>query len=39
MDFAEKHGYIKGVIKELKHDRGRTAPLVKVAFRNSYKYK
>jgi len=39
LDFAERHGYIKGVIKQILHDPGRGAPLAVVQFRNSYKYK
>jgi len=39
LDFAERNGYIKGVIKEVIHDPGRGAPLVKVAFRDPYQYK
>jgi large subunit ribosomal protein L8e len=39
LDFAERHGYIKGVIKEIIHDPGRGAPLAKVQFRNTYRYK
>merc|ERR1712154_487779 len=39
VDFAERHGYIKGVIKDIIHDPGRGAPLAKVAFRDPYKYK
>lgn len=39
LDFAERHGFIKGVIKEIVHDPGRGAPLAKVQFRNSYKFK
>lgn len=38
-DYAERHGYIRGVIKDIIHDPGRGAPLAKVAFRNPYKYK
>lgn len=38
-DFAERHGYVKGVIKEIIHDPGRGAPLANIAFRNPYKYK
>merc|ERR1712137_914722 len=38
-DFAERHGYIKGVIKEIIHDPGRGAPLAVVAFRDPYKFK
>jgi len=39
LDFAERHGYIKGTVKEIIHDPGRGAPLAKVQFRNPYKYK
>jgi len=39
LDFAERHGYIKGVVKEIIHDPGRGAPLARVVFRNPYKYK
>jgi len=39
IDFAEKNGFIKGVIKEIIHDPGRGAPLAKVHFRNPRKYK
>ena len=39
LDFAERHGYIKGVVKEIIHDPGRGAPLARVLFRHAYKYK
>jgi len=39
LDFAERNGYIKGVVKEIIHDPGRGAPLARVTFRNPYKYK
>jgi len=39
IDFAERHGYIKGVIKEIIHDPGRGAPLAQVVFRDPYRYK
>ena len=39
LDFAEKNGFIKGVIKEIVHDSGRGAPLAKVHFHNTRKYK
>jgi large subunit ribosomal protein L8e len=37
-DFAERHGYIKGVVKDIIHDPGRGAPLAVVAFRDRYRY-
>jgi len=39
LDFAERHGYIKGLVKEIIHDPGRGAPLAKVVFKHPYKYK
>lgn len=39
VDFAERHGYIKGTVKEIVHDPGRGAPLAKVQFRHAYKFK
>ena len=38
-DFAERHGYIRGVVKQIIHDPGRGAPLAKVQFRHPYKFK
>lgn len=39
LDYAERHGYIRGVVKEIIHDSGRGAPLARVVFRNPYRYK
>lgn len=39
LDFAERHGYIKGVIKDIIHEPGRGAPLAMVQFQNPYKYR
>ncbi len=39
LDFAERHGYIRGIVKEIVHDSGRGAPLAKVVFRDPYRYK
>jgi len=39
LDFAERHGYIRGLVKDIVHDPGRGDPLAKVEFRNPYKYK
>jgi large subunit ribosomal protein L8e len=30
---------VKGVVKDIVHDAGRGAPLAKVAFRDTYRYK
>mmetsp|Transcript_23618 Transcript_23618/g.73901 ORF Transcript_23618/g.73901 Transcript_23618/m.73901 type:complete len:258 (+) Transcript_23618:134-907(+) len=39
LDYAEKHGYIKGVVKSIEHESGRGAPLARVQFQNAYRYK
>jgi len=39
IDYAERSGYLRGLVKEIVHDPGRGAPLAKVQFRNPYKYK
>jgi len=39
LDFAERNGFIKGVVKDIIHDPGRGAPLARVYFRDPYKYK
>ncbi|KAE9551198.1 hypothetical protein FO519_005585 [Halicephalobus sp. NKZ332] len=39
VDFSERHGYIKGVVKDIIHDPGRGAPLAIVHFRDPYRYK
>merc|ERR1712048_1432875 len=39
LDYAERNGYIKGIVKAIVHDSGRGAPLAVVAFRDPYKYK
>lgn len=38
-DFAERKGYVRGVVKEIIHDPGRGAPLARVVFRDSYRYR
>jgi len=39
LDFAERQGYLRGVVREIIHDPGRGAPLAKVEFRHVYRYK
>jgi len=39
LDFAEREGYVKGVVKDIMHDPGRGAPLAQINFRNPYKFK
>ena len=34
LDYSERNGYIKGVVREIIHDSGRGAPLARVTFRN-----
>ena len=36
LDYTEKWGYIKGIIKSIIHDPGRGAPLARVQFRDKY---
>lgn len=38
-DYAERHGYVKGVVKEIYHDPGRGAPVAKIQFKDSYRFK
>lgn len=39
LDYVERHGYIKGVVKEIIHDPGRGAPLARITYRDPYRYK
>ena len=39
LDYVERNGYIKGIVKDIVHDPGRGAPLAKVVFRDTYRYK
>merc|ERR1711913_160632 len=39
VDYAERNGYTKGVVKNIIHDPGRGAPLAIVHFRDPYRYK
>jgi len=39
LDYAERNGYTRGIVKDIVHDPGRGAPLAKVEFRHPYKYK
>jgi large subunit ribosomal protein L8e len=39
LDFGERHGYVKGIVREIIHDPGRGAPLARVVFRHPYKFK
>lgn len=39
LDYAERRGFVKGVIKDIIHDPGRGAPLAVVKFRNAHYYK
>lgn len=39
LDYSERHGYVRGVVKDIIHDPGRGAPLARVTFRNPYKFK
>ena len=37
-DFSEKHGYMMGVVRAIKHDAGRGAPMALIKFRDPYRY-
>lgn len=37
--FFLSYRYIKGIVKDIVHDPGRGAPLAKVVFRDTYRYK
>ena len=39
IDYSEREGYIKGVVREIIHDPGRGAPVAKIQFRDPYTYK
>eukprot|EP00948_MAST-09A_sp_MAST-9A-sp1_P001069 g1069.t1 len=38
LDYAERNGYIMGIVKDIYHDPGRGAPVAKVVFRQTDKY-
>ena len=39
LDYAEKHGYVKGVVREIIHDPGRGAPMAKIQFKDPYRFR
>ncbi|KAK0621394.1 translation protein SH3-like domain-containing protein [Bombardia bombarda] len=39
LDYSERHGYVRGIVKEIIHDPGRGAPLARVQFNSAYKFK
>lgn len=39
LDFAERNGYIRGVVTQIHHDPGRGCPLAKLTFRDRYRYR
>jgi large subunit ribosomal protein L8e len=39
LDYAETHGYTRGIVREIIHDPGRGAPLAKVVFRDPYRFR
>jgi len=39
LDYSERNGYVRGVIKEIIHDPGRGAPMAKIQFPNAYRFK
>jgi len=39
LDFAERKGYLRGIVKAIIHDSGRGAPLATVEFRDPYRHR
>lgn len=39
VDYQERHGYIRGLVRNIIHDPGRGAPIAQVVFRDPYRYK
>eukprot|EP00941_MAST-03F_sp_MAST-3F-sp1_P002099 g2099.t1 len=39
LDYAERNGYVKGVVREIKHESGRGAPLATIVFKDPYNFK
>lgn len=39
LDFSERQGYVRGLVKRIVHEPGRGAPLAEVVFRDPYRYK
>mmetsp|Transcript_40858 Transcript_40858/g.87166 ORF Transcript_40858/g.87166 Transcript_40858/m.87166 type:complete len:259 (-) Transcript_40858:280-1056(-) len=39
LDYAERNGYVRGVVRELIHDPARGAPIVRVQFNCPYRFK
>merc|ERR1711924_493594 len=39
LDYGERYGFVKGVVKDIIHDSGRGAPLIKANFHNARTYK
>merc|ERR1711977_375915 len=39
VDYAEREGYMKGLVKKIIHDPGRGAPLCEVVFHDPYRFK
>lgn len=39
VDYAERHGYMKGLVKNIIHDPGRGAPVAEVVFKDPIRFK
>jgi len=39
VDYAERSGFIKGLVRDIIHDPGRGAPMAEVCFRDPYRFK
>ena len=38
-DYAERHGFVKGVVRQIIHDPGRGAPMMEIQYRSQLRYK
>jgi len=39
LDYAERKGFIKGLVRKIIHDPGRGAPMAEVVFKDNYRFK
>ena len=39
LDYSERNGYVRGVVREILHESGRGAPLARIEFRHVYERK
>jgi len=39
LDYAERNGYLKAVVKDIVHDKGRGAPVAKLQYKDPYRFR